>query len=460
MTGGGWIFISLSCDGEAEQLAKSPPGGEKSVEGRAQTGRSFTCVRSEPPHGRPMSPASSARPVIGVRFPLWSALLPGVLSGIVDFMRRQQPWRLVTENDSSGEMEAVKLDRDWHGNGLIVFRATEEELLAWRQRGIAVVLTSTEGPDQGFPRVVPDNAEIGRLAAEHLLDCGVPHFAFLARGETLYKDARHASGLRRYSRERFASFRARLRQAGHEPEPHYLKGRPLWVTHTWREVESEVIAFLETLPVPCGLFVADDSLAAVVLRAAERLGRRVPEELMVMGFGDDPLYCFASSPTLSSIPYPARAMGEAAAVLLQRQLDAKPLKSPRWQIAVPAVVARESSDTLAFTDPDIRQVVRHIRLHAPHDSLRVAELATLSGLSLTTLKVRFKEVLGHGLKQEIQRIRLQHLRHLLSNPALSYQDISSRMKFGSPAEMKRFFAKETGESPREFRARQGATKHE
>lgn len=399
----------------------------------------------------PLPPSS--RPSIGVRFPVWSAALPVVLAGIVDYLRGHQPWRLITQNDSFGEMEAVRLDQDWHGHGLIVFRATTEELTVWKERGMAVVLTSTEGPDLGFPRVVPDNKRIGQLAAEHLLDCGVGHFAFLARGETLYQEAEHAPGPRLYSRERFAAFRARLREQGYEPEPHYLKGRPLWIPHTWREIESEVIAFLETLPIPCGLFAADDALAAVVLRAAERLGRRVPEQLAVMGFGDDPSYCFASSPALSSIPYPGRAVGKAAAALIRRQLAGAPVKVPRTELPLPPVTARESSDTLAFADPEIRELVREIRLKAPREALRVSELAERSTLSLTTIKARFHTALGHGPKQEIQRVRLNHLRHLLADPGLSYSEIARRMKFGSATELKRFFTTETGEQPRDFRER-------
>jgi LacI family transcriptional regulator len=400
-----------------------------------------------------MPPPPSSRPCIGVRFPVWSAALPGVLSGIVDYIRGHQPWRIITQNDSFGEMEAVRLDKDWHGHGAIVFRATVEELTAWKERGMAVVLTSTEGPDLGFPRVVPDNKRIGQMAAEHLLDCGTGSFAFLARGETLYQEAEHAPGPRLYSRERFAAFRARLLEQGYEPEPHYLQGRPLWIPHTWREIESEVVAFLETLPIPCGLFAADDALAAVVLRAAERLGRRVPEQLAVMGFGDDPTYCFASSPALSSIPYPGRAVGNTAAGLICRQLAGDPVQAPRFELPLGSVTARESSDTLAFADPEIRELVREIRLKAPHEALRVSELAERSTLSLTTIKARFHTALGHGPKQEIQRVRLKHLRHLLADPKLSYSRIARRMKFGSAAELKRFFTTETGESPSAYRLR-------
>ncbi|MCW1924812.1 HAD-IA family hydrolase [Luteolibacter arcticus] len=394
----------------------------------------------------------TSRHLVGVRFPQWSAVGPGTIGGVVDFMRGHESWRLITENDSFGEMEAVKIDKDWRGDGLILFRATERELASYRERGMAVVLTSTEGPDLGYPRVVPDNPEIGRLAARHLIECQLAHFAFLARGETFYREEQFAPGLRVYARQRLKGFRAGLLEYQHEPVVHYLRGRPLWESHGWREVQTEVMAFLESLPQPSGLFVADDSLAAVVLRAADMLGRQVPEQLAVIGYGDDPNYCFATFPALSSIEHPAREIGRQAAELLRRQMVGETVEPGARIVPVGRVVPRESSDMLAITDPEIRELVRHIRLRAPHEAVRVAELADLTSLSMTTIKERFAAALGHGPKEEIQRVRVRHLKHLLGDPSLTLAEIARRMQFGSAHELSRFFLAETGQRPSDFRA--------
>lgn len=398
-----------------------------------------------------MKPASNFRRSVGFRHPVWSSYAPQILAGVVDFMREHELWSLATENDFYGEVEAVKLDESWQGDGLILFRATEEELAVFKQRGQAVVLTSTEGPDLGFPRVVTDNAMIGRLAAQHLIECAVPGHAFLARGETYYREGQFAPGHRRYSRERLGGFRSELAKYGSEPVVHYLKGRPLWKPQTWREIETEVMAFIDTLPVSCGLFVADDSLAAVALRAADRLGRKVPEELAVIGFGDDALCCFATYPALSSIPYPGREVGRRAAELLWKQMQGEPPEASRVEVPVGHVIARESSDVLAIADPEIRELVRHVRLAAPHDPLRVSELAERSDLSMTTIKARFSTLLGHGPKQEIQRVRLRHLKHLLGDPKHSLSEIARMMNFGSAHELSRFFLAETGQRPTDYR---------
>ncbi len=393
-----------------------------------------------------MAFTTSPRPLIGIRYPVWSSYGPQVMEGVTGFMQKERPWRLATENGSYGEMEPVKMDRHWKGDGLILFRAAEEELRAFRKRGQAVVLTSTEGPDLGYPRVVPDNGQIGRLAAEHLVECSLSQCAFLARGDTLYREAAFAPGQRRYARERLAGFRAALGEWQIQPRVEYLEGRPLWMPETWRQVEADVVAFLKTLPVPCGLFVVDDALGAVVLRAAEQAGRSVPGDLAVLAFGNDPAYCYAARPTLSSIPYPGREIGRIAADLIQRQLEGG-TPPALTTVAVRPVIPRESSETIGVEDPGVREVMRYIRRHAPHDPIRVAELAEHSGLSFTTLKHRFAAALGHGPKQEIQRVRLRHLQHLLRNTNQPLADIARQMKFGSAHELSRFFLAETGRRP-------------
>ncbi|WP_193213475.1 HAD-IA family hydrolase [Luteolibacter marinus] len=394
-----------------------------------------------------------SRKVIGVRYPAWSSFGAATMRGVVDFMRANELWRLVTENDSYGEMEAVKIDGDWHGDGVILFRATEDELRAFRKRGTAVVLTSTEGPDLGYPRVIPDNRMIGGIAARHLVERSLPDFAFLARGETFYREARFASGLRVYARERLRGFRAELNRYAIEPRVHYLKGRPLWEDHTWREVQTEVAAFLGSLPEPCGLFAVDDALAAVVLRAADMLGRKVPDQLAVIGYGDDQDYCYSTFPALSSIGHPAREIGFKAAELLKLQMDGGDAGGESRLVEPGGAVARESSDVLAIRDPEVRELVTWIRRTAPHDPIRVSELAERSSLSLTTIKERFARALGHSPKQEIKLARLAHLVRLLENPALTLADIAEQMKFASAHELSRFFTGATGSRPTEFRNR-------
>jgi DNA-binding LacI/PurR family transcriptional regulator len=143
-------------------------------------------------------------------------------------MQDHGPWKVVTGNHSYREMETVVIDHAWHGDAALLFQATEAELEAFRRRGMAVVLTSSEGPDGGFPRVVPDNRAIGALAAGHLIECGLEHFAYLGRGEILYREEVFAPGPRHYPVERLEGYRSVLSGHSHEPLAHFLSGHRLW----------------------------------------------------------------------------------------------------------------------------------------------------------------------------------------------------------------------------------------
>lgn len=404
---------------------------------------------------RPVPPAKlskGGRPVVAVRYPVWSSYCPQVLEGVVAHMREGEIWQLVTGNSSYGEMKPVVLDAGWKGDGIILFRATEEELESFRKRRVAAVLTSTEGPDGGFPRVVPDNFLIGRRAAAHLLECAVRQFAFLARGETFYREAEFAPGIRRYARQRLKGFCDELKSYSIEPRVHYLKGRPLWKADSWREIQSEVEAFLKTLPPQTGLFVVDDALGAVALRAADYLGIPVPRSLAMVGFGNDLSYCYSAHPALSTIPFPGFDIGRVAASVLHGQMLGV-VDDSVLTIPVPEVVQRDSSDVLAIPDEQVCELVRYIRLTAPRDPIRVSELTQISSLSLTTMKARFAHYLGRSPKQEIQRVRLRHLTHALEHTDLSLSAIAVQMRFSSAHELSRFFFSETGQRPGEYRDR-------
>ena len=62
---------------------------------------------------------------------------------------------------------------------------------------------------------------------------------------------------------------------------------------------------------PDGVFCANDSAAVSVIQYAKKNGIRVPEDLAVIGFNNDPV-CEIIDPALSSIHHPAVEMGKQA----------------------------------------------------------------------------------------------------------------------------------------------------
>ena len=247
-------------------------------------------------------------PVVGIRVPSWASFTRPIFHGIVEFIRNREQWRIQTLVDSTNEMAPMVIDENWNGDGLILFRHSEEEAAAFKRRGIPVVNLSTECREKGFPTVIPDNAEIGRMAAQHLLTLGLRHFSY-------WGDPSRA-----YSRERGQAFERRIAEAGFECintqfEPDNLPWEGRWVN-----VRKNIIQELQRLPKPIGIFAKDDMLGSNIIRICNELDILVPEEVAVMGTNADEVFCQICTPPLSSVAYPGERVGYQAASLLSSMM--------------------------------------------------------------------------------------------------------------------------------------------
>ena len=91
---------------------------------------------------------------------------------------------------------------------------------------------------------------------------------------------------------------------------------------------------------PTAVLAASDIMAIGAMRAAKRLGLRVPRDLEVIGFDDIPLAA-ASDPALSTIHQPITEKGRVATRLLIRELDEG---GPRERIVLPTeLLLRDST---------------------------------------------------------------------------------------------------------------------
>ena len=88
--------------------------------------------------------------------------------------------------------------------------------------------------------------------------------------------------------------------------------------------EEAVVAaakkIMDLQPMPDGVFVTGDFAAAVCIRTFQENGVRVPEDIAVVGFNNEVIGRLIK-PTLSTINYPGKEMGEAAARNLVSHLN-------------------------------------------------------------------------------------------------------------------------------------------
>jgi LacI family transcriptional regulator len=311
--------------------------------------------------------------------------------------------------------------------GIVAPLHTVAEERRYARLGIPVVNISNALPASTIPVVTQDDVAVGRLAAQHLRLCGARSFGF-------WGDLTQA-----YVRERHAGFRDELAQHGQEGA--------LWVGSG---SDRRMGAWLGRLRRPAGVFAVLDEQALGLMRAARQAGWSVPDEVAVLGAGDDDFWVEFESVPLSSIRLPARRIGyEAAALLADRLETGRTMRGP-FRLPVEGISARRSTDVVFAGDPAVARAVRFIREHALTNPY-VEDVARAAGLSRTALQSRFRALVGRTILNEIQRTQLVRAQDLLTMSDLPIAVIAERCAFPNSQRFSVVFRHRLGVTPSTYR---------
>jgi DNA-binding LacI/PurR family transcriptional regulator len=117
--------------------------------------------------------------------------------------------------------------------------------------------------------------------------------------------------------ERLAGYRDGLRAAGIETDPGLELGDGVWSPADGARMTASVLGSDDP---PSAVMCGNDLLALGAMRAAQRLGLRVPGEVAVTGFNDFEFAEFVDPP-LTTVHVPGYELGRAAASSVLAQLD-------------------------------------------------------------------------------------------------------------------------------------------
>ena len=228
-----------------------------------------------------------------------------------------------TRDDPERERRYIEMLSARRVDGLIVTGRRIEPRPALRAGpGIPVVYAMTQ-PDDGGAAVLPDDEGGGRLAADHLLAIGRRRIA-------------HVAGPERFlaARLRARGFSAALAAAGVEPCGAIRYGE--WGERWGREAAGQLLADR-----PDAIFCGSDQIARGVADTLRAVGRRVPEDVALVGFDNwDPMTLGALPPLTSVDP----CLEEVGRVAARQLLAAIGGERPRGVHKVPGRLAvRESS---------------------------------------------------------------------------------------------------------------------
>ena len=285
-----------------------------------------------------------------------------------------------------------------------------------------------------------DEAKVGEMAAEHLIDCNLKHFGF-------YPNVEPGA----FSESRYQSFRARVEQSGFTCDLSDV----LWPEGSnWlaQKHYARLTEWIRQLPKPVGILAADDVVGHDLARCCQQAGVSVPDEVAIIGVNNDELICEGSWPPMSSIASGFSRVGFRAAELLDSFLHKEQDATPHQAIRLPplGVIRRTSTSILEVSDPLLADAVRYIRAHAC-DPCNVEDVLRHVPIARRKLERRFTEELGRTPHQEIQRVRLLTAERMLVDTDLALPQVAQRCGFAAASNFNNAFRKQFDQTPAAYR---------
>ncbi|MEV0620456.1 LacI family DNA-binding transcriptional regulator [Nonomuraea sp. NPDC050404] len=185
---------------------------------------------------------------------------------------------MVDQTDGDGDRERELLGRDSRAtmfDGLVLspLSVTADELRE-RANRIPIVLLGEHIYHGNFSHVAIDNVAAAREATTHLLDLGRRRVAAIG-------DQPYATG--ETAQLRTSGYRQAHARAGLEVHEELI----MTTSHFHRRLGAEAMERLLALPdPPDAVFCYNDLLALGAIRALTRAGRRIPEDVAVVGMDD------------------------------------------------------------------------------------------------------------------------------------------------------------------------------
>lgn len=378
---------------------------------------------------------------IALAFPITVGVYQETVEGILDYSRKRGSWTILCGAETlSMSLSSLK---DWAGDGVIATLVSERERRMAQRLGAPVVNLSGALAESGTPRVMNDHEAIGRLAAEHLLECGFCRFAYYGP-----KQAWH-------SRERCRGFSARVASEGGSCAVLHAVGlsekQGTW--HRWRR---DLEVWLGSLERPFAVMAENDVLARLVAETCRQMGLHVPCDVAVIGVGNNRLLCESSQPTLSSVARNCWEIGWRAAQWLDRLMSGKQPPEEDVLIAPAGVVARQSTDVVAVEDPDLSQAVRYLHDHLD-GTFQIRDMVRDLTVSRRWLEYRFRERFHRSPHEYLCQLRVEQAKQLLleAEPA-PVKELARQCGFRRPRTLQRVFQRLTGMTPAQYVRRENA----
>jgi len=230
---------------------------------------------------------------------------------------------LLTQTSELYERELTNVQNLSRGQveGFIVSISQEttdfEHLKRLQRKGIPLVFFDRDADEIDVSKVMVDNVGAAYEATKHLIENGSKRIAFLAGPSNVTVSNLRQSGYEKAIQDAGLDLDKSLVVHGN-----YNLLQAIKLTNELFELENP----------PDGLVVVSDRLAVGAIAALRKKNIRIPEDVAIVSFNDEPI-CTIVTPTLSSVAQPTFEMGKMAITLLINQIE-NPVSADKPEVIV------------------------------------------------------------------------------------------------------------------------------
>lgn len=300
--------------------------------------------------------------------------------------------------------------------------------------------------------VLADSAAIGRHVGEFFLGHGLVNFAFMGMNE---RD-------RIYGRTRCEAFCATV--MAEEDGGKTFSEKTFGVCREngdfWDHPQRDILTWISSLPLPCGVFINGDRPAALFVDACDRLGIDIPGKIEVVSVNNSYGICEGLGTTISSIQPDFDECARQSIELALKMMASAPgltAESRRIMVSAHRLIERSSSLSGRSHGKLVTRTKEFIR-HNACDGITVMDVVNHLGVSRRTLETRVKYATGSSVLALIRNVRLKNICRLLETTNLSLSEVITRSGYNLTGNAGMLFKKAYGITMRQYRMKNAKRK--
>jgi LacI family transcriptional regulator len=213
---------------------------------------------------------------------------------------------------------------------------------------------------------------------------------------------------------------------------------------------NRIVNWLKSLKKPVAMLAYNDYFASKLSYYCTEAGLNVPEEVAILGMGNEEFMCEASCVPISSIEMPWDKIWRKAFSILNEIHSGKVPAIKNIYFPYEKVIERDSTNVMALDDLVVLKSLQYIWDNYDKN-IGTRDIADSLNVHRSTLERRFKRSLGRTVNEEIRRKRIEAAEGLLTKGNESVANIATKVGFNSKNHFYDAFRKKHGVTPAVFR---------